>query len=443
MTINRREFIKKASASAAGAGVFTILPSQVWSSKVAPSDKINVGLIGTRNFGSKILRDHLGFDDVNCVAMCDVDANMLKERAATIKETYGQNPILYSDFRNLLEQKDIDAVIISTPDHWHCLNFVYALQAGKDVYVEKPLANSIAECDIMVRAARRYSNRVVQVGQQQRSGKAFLEPMQLIKTGAIGKLRKVNIWANFNYGIGAEPAEDGPVPEGVDFDFWLGPAPLRPFNRARFHGSWRHFWDYGGGLFSDWGVHLIDMGLWATDLLDAPDKVFVYAADTSNQNRMRETFDTMNVVYPKKDHVINLDMTAGVQEGPWERPYGIAFIGDNGTIVVNRAGYRVYPEWDNNLREFRAEALTVGDLQESHPEHVRNFLDCVKSRETPECTPEMGRAAAIHVHIPNIAARVGESYLLWDDKNSRFTNSEKANQLITPQYRAPWVLPVI
>jgi predicted dehydrogenase len=443
MEIDRRQFVKKASVTAAVAGMFTIIPSSVWSSKTSPSDKINVGLIGTRNFGSKILRDHLGNDDVNCVAMCDVDANMLQERAAAIRDNFDQNPKLYSDFRKLLEQKDIDAVIIGTPDHWHCLNFVYALQAGKDVYVEKPLANTIGECDIMVKAAKRYNERVVQVGQQQRSGRAFIEPMQLIKSGAIGKLRKVNIWANFNYGIGAEPAENSPVPDGLDYDFWLGPAPYRPYNRARLHGSWRHFWDYGGGLFSDWGVHLIDMGLWATDLLDAPDKVMTYAADTSKQNRMRETFDTMNVIYPKKDHVINFDLTAGVQDGPWERPFGLAFVGDDGTIVVNRAGYRVYPEWDNNLREFRAEAKSVTDLPESHPEHVRNFLDCIKTREKPVCTPEIGRAAAIHVHIPNIAARVGENILLWDDKNSRFTNSEKANQLITPTYRAPWVLPSI
>ena len=423
--------------------MFTILPSAVWSAKVSPSDKINVGLIGTRNFGSKILRDHLLYNDVNCVAMCDVDQNMLRVRASAIKEKYNQNPRLYSDFRKLLDQKDIDAVIIGTPDHWHCLNFVYALQAGKDVYVEKPLANTIGECNIMVGAARRYNKQVVQVGQQQRSGRAFIEPMQLIKSGAIGKLRKVNIWANFNYGIGAEPASDGPVPEGVDFDFWLGPAPLRSFNSARFHGSWRHFWDYGGGLFSDWGVHLIDMGLWATGLLDAPSRVITYAADTSKQNRMRETYDTMNVIYPKKDHVINFDMTAGVQEGPWQHPYGLSFVGDKATIVVNRGGYRVYPEWDNNINAFKAEAIEVSGLKESHPEHVRNFLDCIKTRATPVCTPEIARAAALHVHIPNIAARLGESVLLWDDKNSRFTNSEKANQLITPEYRAPWVLPKI
>jgi predicted dehydrogenase len=442
MEINRRQFIRKASVTAAGAGAFTIIPSSVWGAAVAPSDTINVALIGCRNHGFNILRDHLRNADARCVALCDVDENVLKDRAANVKENFNQSPTLYSDYRKMLEQRDIDAVIIGTPDHWHCLNFVAAAQAGKDIYVEKPLANTIAECDIMVRAARRYG-RVVQVGQQQRSGQAFIEPINMIKQGAIGKLRKVNIWANFNYGIGAVPAQDEAVPAGVDYNFWLGPAPERAFNRARFHGSWRHFWDYGGGLFSDWGVHLIDIALWPHDLVEPPTTVMTYADNTSDQKRMRDTFDTMNVVYPKKDYVINFDMTAGTQEGAWERPFGLAFVGDTGTIVVNRAGYRVYPEWDNDAQKHKGEPVTVTGLKESHPEHVRNFLDCVKSRTAPVCTPEMGYAAALHAHIGNIAARTGEPILHWDEKNKRFTNSEKANQLITPVYRAPWVLPVV
>ena len=440
--INRRQFINKASKSAAAAGMFTILPSHLWAASVAPSDTINIALIGCRNHGFKILRDHLNFSGTNCVAMCDVDENILNERATTIKEAYNQSPRLYKDFRKMLEQKDIDAVIIGTPDHWHCLNFVYACQAEKDIFIEKPLANTIAECDIMVRASNRY-NRVVQVGQQQRSNVSFSEPMQIIKSGGIGQLRKVNIWANFNYGIGAVPAEDGPVPQGVDFDMWLGPAPLRPFNRARFHGSWRHFWDYGGGLFSDWGVHLIDIALWAKDLIEAPHSVMTFATNNSEQKRMRETFDTMNVIFPKNDYVINFDMTAGVQQGPWDQLFGLAFIGDNGTIVANRNGYKLIPEWDNNNNKHRAETRSLSGISEAHPHHVRNFLDCIKTRQKPVCTPEMGYAAAVHAHIPNIAARIGEPLLNWDDKNKRFTNSEKANEYITPQYRAPWVLPIV
>ncbi len=442
MKLNRREFIKKSTLSAAGIGMFSILPSSVWGAKVPPSDRIHVALIGCRNHGFLILRRHLDQNDAVCTALCDVDENILNDRANDVKESYGQEPRLYTDFRRILEQDDIDAVIIGTPDHWHCLNFVYALQAEKDIFVEKPLANTIGECKIMLDAANRY-NQVVQVGQQQRSNLAFMETVELVKTGAIGNLRKVNIWANFNYGIGAAPADDSPVPEGVDYDMWLGPAPERPFNRARFHGSWRHFWDYGSGLFSDWGVHLLDMALWPEDLLDGPKTVLTYAGDTSGRKGMRETFDTMNVVYPKDNYVINYDMTAGVQEGPWDKPYGIAFVGDDGTIVVNRNGYDLYPEYDHSMGRHRAESRTLSGLSDAHEPHVRNFLDCIKTRETPVCTPEMGYAAAVHAHIPNIAGRVGVNHLEWDDENLRFTNSDAANELITPEYRAPWRLPEI
>lgn len=440
MSLDRKQFLEKTSLSAAGLGMFSILPSSVWEAIVAPSDQINVGLIGCNNHGFNILRHHLNNEGVNCAALCDVDKNVLNDRANEVKEEYGQEPGRYRDFRKMLEQKDIDAVIIGTPDHWHCLNFVYACQAEKDIYVEKPLANTVGECDIMVRAARRY-NRVVQVGQQQRSNIAFYEPIELIKTGHIGKLRQVNLWANFNYGIGTSQVEDSNVPDGVDYDLWLGPAPERPFNKARFHGSWRHFWDYGGGLFSDWGVHLLDMALWPEDLLKGPEKVMTFAGNTSARSGMRETFDTMNVTYPKKNYVINYDMTAGVQQGPWNKLYGIAFVGDNGTIVADRSGYEVYPEYEDDSN--KTEAKTLSGSGDSHDAHVRNFLDCIKNRETPSCTPEMGYSAAVHAHIPNIAGRIGENMLEWDDENLRFTNSDEANQFIMPEYRSPWVLPEI
>jgi predicted dehydrogenase len=442
MKTNRRKFIKQTTLATAGIGLASVIPSKVWASGVAPSDRINVGLIGCNSMGFGILNHHLSNSDVNCVAMCDVDENVLNERAAEIRNKFSQSPVLYKDFRKLLENKDIDAVIIGTPDHWHCLMMVYAVQAGKDVYVEKPMANSITECNIMVKAANRY-NRVVQVGQQQRSGFVFQKSMELLKSGKIGTLRKVNIWGNFEYGVGPAIVPDSPVPAGVDYDMWLGPAKLRPFNENRFHGSWRHFWDYGGGLMSDWGVHLLDIGLWTKDLVKAPDTVMTYAANTFPEKRARETFDTMTVIYPKNDFVINWDMTAGLQRGPYDMLYGLAIIGDNGTIVADRSKVQLYPEWDNDLKKFKTEEYKYTEGKESHGEHVRNFLDCIKSRQKTACPPEIGRAAALHAHIPNIAARVGENILHWDDQNSRFTNSNAANDLITPVYRAPWTLPVV
>ena len=439
--MDRRKFISSTALSTAAISMTGIIPSEDWSGKIAPSDTLNVALIGCRNMGFGILQHHLSNPGVNCVALCDIDESVLNEKAGEVRNKFNQSPRLYKDFRKMLEQKDIDAVIIGTPDHWHCLMTVYALQAGKDIYVEKPMANSIAECNIMVKAAKHY-NRIVQVGQQQRSSFVFQKAMELVKSGNIGKLRRVNIWANFEYGAGQAIVPDEPVPAGVDFDMWLGPAPARTFNRTRFHGVWRMFWDYGGGLMSDWGVHLIDMGLWAKDIVNPPEKVLVYGANTFHEPRSRETFDSMSVIYPKDDFVINWDMTAGVQQGPYDSPYGLAFIGDRATLVADRSKLIVYPEWDDQTKKLLTEEYKFTEGKESHGEHVRNFIDCIKSRKTPACPPETGRAAALHVHIPNIAARTGEPVLIWDDINTRFANSEKANQLITPVYRQPWSLPV-
>lgn len=442
MNSTRRTFIKNSAVATTGAGLVTILPSGIWMANTAPTDKISVALIGCRNMGFGILRHHLDTGQVNCVALCDVDKNVLNEKAQEVKRDYSQSPELYGDYRRVLERKDIDAVIIGTPDHWHCLIMTDAVSAGKDVYVEKPMANTIGECNIMVKAARRY-NRIVQVGQQQRSSKVFNDCMNIIKGGDIGTLRKVNIWANFNYGLGTTLTDDSPVPEGVDYNMWLGPAPERPFNNARFHGSWRHFWDYGGGLMSDWGVHLIDMGLWTNDIVKGPQKVITYADNLSAKKMARETFDTMNVIYPKDNFVIHYDLTAGIEQGPYDSSYGLQFIGEKGTLVADRYKYHLYPEWDGQKNAPKTEKVSFTEGHESHRQHVDNFLQCIKTRETPACPPETGRAAAVHVHIANIAARVGETLLEWDDENNRFTNSSKANELILPQYRNPWKLPVV
>lgn len=442
MKQNRRNFIKKSTISIAGYGAMSMMPTIKWAGKVAPNDRVNVALIGCRNMGFGLLNHFLNQDDAQCIALCDIDENILNERAAEIRRDFDQSPALYRDFRRMLENRDIDAVIVATPDHWHCLQAVYSLQAGKHVYVEKPLANTIEECNIMVAASKRY-NQVVQVGQQQRSGFVFQKAMELVKNGEIGKLRKVNIWANFSYGVGPQVVEDSPVPDGVDYDMWLGPAPKRPFNRNRFHGNWRHFWDYGGGLASDWGVHLVDIALWADDAVRAPDKVLVYADNTYGEERARESFDSMSINYPKKGFAVNYDLTAGLNRGPWDMLYGIAFASNDATMVMDRTKLIVYPEYDNQRDEYRAEEYQYTEGEESHGEHVRNFLDCIKTGDTPACTPEIGRASALHLHIANIAGRVGEPVLYWDDTNNRFTNSEAANELIAPQYRQPWTLPRI
>jgi predicted dehydrogenase len=440
--MNRRKFLNNAVVTSAGVGMVSSIPHSLLSVPLMANDSLNVALIGCRSMGFGDLEQHLANPGVHCVALCDIDERIMNSRASEVKTRFNQNPKLYKDFRKMLEQKDIDAVIIGTPDHWHCLQTVYALQAGKHVYVEKPMANSIEECNIMVKAAKRY-NKIVQVGQQQRSGFIFQKAVDMVHSGSVGNIRKINIWANFNYGAGSPIVPDEPVPAGIDFDMWLGPAPERTFNPGRFHGMWRMFWDYGGGLVSDWGVHLLDIALWAKKITAGPEKILVYAGHTFPEKRARETFDTMSVSYPGKDFVINYDVTAGIQNGPYNMPYGIAMIGDKGTIVADRNKLQVFPEWDEEAKNNKAEAYIYNEGKESHGEHARNFIESIRSGKVPACPPEYGRAAALYVHMANIAGRTGEPVLLWNETQNRFTNSESANSLIKPAYRGPWHLPEI
>jgi predicted dehydrogenase len=437
MHFSRRHFIRDVTLAAAGMSVEPLL---AWPGRpIAPSDQLNLGLIGCRGRGFSVLKTHLELGDINCLGLCDVDENILREKAADLEKNTGRKPKLYRDYRRMLEEKDIDAVIIATPDHWHCLQTVHACQAGKDVFVEKPLANSIEECDLMVKATRRYQ-RIVQVGQQQRSAQVWNELMPFIHSGRLGKLRKVNLWANFNYGVGALKQADEPIPAGVDFDLWLGPAPVRSFNPTRFHSSWRHFWDYGGGLMTDWGVHLIDMALWAGDILAPPSEIMAYGGNLSFKEHSRETYDTMTVVYPMDAYVITWQHSAGLQNGPYNMLYGAEFVGDEGTIVADRGKWRFFPEH----RSGREPALESFEKKNEYNDtllHARDFVNCVKSREEPVCPIELGRMTALYAHAANIAVRSGAGRLVWDETGRRFVNHQAANEYLRPAYREPWILP--
>lgn len=438
MKSTRRAFISKSSKLAA-VGVSSIVPriSIAKNRKLAANDKIIVGLVGARNMGFGILKHALNQPGVECGAICDIDDNVLDDRIKEVEEIQGKKPARYKDFRKLMEDKDIDAVIVGTPDHWHCLITVAACEAGKDVYVEKPMANSIEECNVMVKAARD-NKRILQVGQQQRSGHHWMEIMDRINSGKIGQLRKVQIWANFNYGVGRPVVPDSPVPEGVDFDMWLGPAPERTFNKSRFHGSWRMFWDYGGGLMTDWGVHLIDMALWAKEVTYFPLATVATGGNFSHPDNAHETFDTMSVSWQMKDYSISWEHTAGTQNGPYGRLYGLAFIGNDATIVADRSGYELFPEYENG--EWKVPAIPKQSGRETHESHVQNFLECMKTRKDPNCTAENGRLVAAYAHMANIALRTN-SQLDWDRENNNFGNNTKANAYIRPEYRKPWKLP--
>lgn len=435
MKQTRRDFIQKASSLAAAAS----LGPMISYGSVSANEKLMVGLIGCKGMGFYNLEDHLRVPGVECAALCDVDENILNARAADVQKITGKSPKLYKDYRKLLEDKSIDLVIIGTPDHWHCLPMVHACEAGKDVYVEKPLANSIAECEVMVKAARKY-NRVVQVGQQQRSGAHWKDAMDMIRSGKLGQLRKVNIWANFNYGIGQPVVPDEAVPAGVDFDMWLGPAPKRSFNKTRFHGSWRMFWDYGGGLTTDWGVHLIDMALWPKDITTPPLAVMSSGSNFAYADHAHETFDTQTVTFQMKDYLITWEHTAGTEKGPYDRNYGLAFVCNDATLVINREGYELFPEQGKD--GYKVPAIPKRNGYDSHLDHVKNFIDCVKTRKETACPIENGRLVALYAHMANISART-QSRVVWEEATKSFGSNAAANALITPAYRSPWKLPVI
>jgi predicted dehydrogenase len=408
--------------------------------RTAANDKVVVALIGCRNMGYGDLADFLRFPGVECAVLCDIDSQILENRVADVKDVTGKKPKTYKDFRKVIENKDIDVVIVGTPDHWHCLPLVYACQAGKDVYIEKPLSNSIAESYVMLQAARKYK-RVVQVGQQQRSGQHWQDAINFVKSGKLGKVRVAKCWANFDYAAGRRAVPDEPVPEGIDFNMWLGPAPDRTFNRARFHGSWRMFWDYGGGLATDWGVHLLDMALWALNIDYAPKSTLASGGIYASKGNAVETADTQEVLYEFDDFSLRWEHNAGIESGPNGRNYGVCFMGSNGTLWADRANWEVLPE--NDREKARMEAVEPQQTDEkSHINHVENFIECIKTREKPAADIEIGYWAALYAHLGNIAYRTGNK-IIWDNEKQTFGDDSGANALVTPAYRAPWKLPEV
>jgi predicted dehydrogenase len=443
MNTTRRKFIKNSTIAASGIGLASALPGSLYAiNKGSANDKIVVGLVGCNGMGFADLRAFLNQPNVECGMLCDVDKNVLEDRAGQTEEIQGKKPKLVEDFREVIDNKDIDAVIIGTPDHWHCLPMVYACEAGKDVYVEKPLANSIQECNIMLKAARKYE-RVVQVGQWQRSDPHWQAAVDYVHSGKLGRIRTVKVWAYVGWKDRLPYYPDEPVPDGVNYDFWLGPAPKRPFNRNRFHFTFRWFWDYAGGLMTDWGVHLLDYALYGMNKY-APDSVIASGGKFAFPEDQMETPDTMQAIYDFGDFGVLWDHTIGIYGGPFQKMHGVSYIGEHGTLQVDRGGWQVLPDWDSegNL-EMEAIPYTerTGDAS-GLDLHVQNFLECMKTREKPNADVEIGAHIAKIAHLGNIAYKTGRK-VYWDVDKNEFINDEKANEHIYAHYRSPWELPKI
>lgn len=431
MNHSRRQFIRSASAMVAGAGLLSTIPA--FARPLAPSDRIRIGAIGINGMGWSDLTALLHHPAAECVALCDVDNRVLARRAAELAKK-GIKVKTYTDYRKLLEDKSIDAVVIGTPDHWHCLQMTDACSAGKDIYVEKPLGNSITECRSMVAAQQRH-NRVVQVGQWQRSQQHFKNAVDFVQSGKLGQVRLVKAWAYMGWMKPVPVLPDTAVPEGVDYAAWLGPAPKRPFNENRFHFNFRWYWDYAGGLMTDWGVHLIDYALLGMKA-DLPLSVMAAGGKFAYPDDAAETPDTLTTVYSFDKFNLQWEHAQGIDGGPYGRDHGIAFIGNNGTLVLSRKGWEVIPE-KGRMEAVPLQTATDNGLQL----HAANFLEVIKSRKLSELRTPVDAAAhvAIVSQMGNIACRTGQK-LHWEAAQQQF-KEVAANNYLTPEYHNGYRLP--
>lgn len=444
---SRRKFIQNTMLMGAGISMPQILSASdfgLFTRTIKASDQINFGLIGCKGMGWSNMNAHLKLPQVNCIALADVDQSVLDQRAEDVFKLRGKRPKQYRDYRKLLEDPTIDVVIIGTPDHWHCLNMVDAVSAGKHVYVEKPIANTIEECQIMVKAQQRYG-KIVQVGQWQRSGSQYAEAIDYVKSGKLGQIRLVKCWAYQGWMKPVPKLPNSQAPAGVDYTMWLGPAPKRDFNQNRFHFNFRWFWDYAGGLMTDWGVHEIDIALFAMGV-QAPKSVMASGGKFAYPDDASETPDTLQTVYEYDGFNMLWEHATGIDGGNYGSTEGIAFIGNNATLVVNRGGWKVIPETENKdgQRVNKVEEVAHRKPERNaHEAHAINFVDAITNNDVArlKCGIQTGSIAAINAQMGNIAYKTGKK-VYWNAAKNEFTDSD-ANQLMKARYYNGWQVPKV
>lgn len=433
-TLSRREFIGKSALTASTLALgATFISSNAKAEIIGANDKIRLGVIGCGGRGRDVLGVFLTHKEIDCAVVCDVDEAMTNQAASQVEKARGKKPDAVKDFRRVMERKDIDAVLVATPDHWHALPTVFACQTGKDVYVEKPLATSIDEGRAMLEAAKQ-NKRIVQMGTQWRSGSHQKDAIDFIKSGKLGKISLVRGWAYLDWLPAMGKPADTTPPAGVDYDFWLGPAPKRPFNPNRFHFNFRWFWDYAGGLMTDWGVHLINVMLWGMGMEQPRTVSSTGGVLVLDDNR--ETPDTQVTVYEFPRYTMIWEHKVGVNNGPYNKDWGILFNGSEGTLLLSSSGWEIFPERKRN--SFEAAKHPAGP-DERFP-HVQNFLDCMKSREQPVENLEVGHFVSTVAHLGNIAYRTKRK-IIWDGDKERIIGDRDADKLVGVKYRKPWELP--
>ncbi len=441
--VSRREFLHVSSGAAVGAGLgFGCASTRSGTAPapagpVSPNEKIVLGFVGVAGRGSHLMEWFGKHKDVEIGAVCDVYQSRVEEAVGRS----GGKAKPYRDFRKLVEQRDIDAVVVATPPHWHPLVSIYACQAGKDVYCEKPVCLTPAEGRAMVRAARR-NNRVTQVGTQIHAGENYHRVVEIVRSGVLGKISAVRTLLSLNNapnGIGRSP--DSSPPEGLDWDMWLGPAPKVPFNPGRFQdGHHRFFTDYVGSWLHEMGPHIIDLPFWALEL--GPPETASAVGGKFATNDMSEIPDTMEVMYEFPGFIMTWsNMCANSHGFTFQREpgitrrLGISFHGVKGTLTADYDRHELIGEGD------RLKNATMPDrtLPRS-PGHDREFLDCIKSRELPTCDLEKHYPLSVTLNLGNIAFKVGRK-IRWDAEREQIVGDNEANSLVQPNYRRPWSLP--
>jgi predicted dehydrogenase len=453
--MKRRDLLKAAALGTfAGRGLASAQTAGGESRAQAPaSDRIRVGMIGVGGFGfGTNLPDFMKNADVEIAAICDVFEPNL-ERAVALA---GGKAARHRDYRRLLEDRSIDAVVITTPEHWHAIQAIDACDAGKDVYVEKPCAHHISDGRAMVEAARR-NKRVVQVGTQQRSGAHFQRAVKHVQDGRIGEVYYATCWHHSALANPPVPVKGGP-PTGLDWELWLGPAPKLPYEEVWNVGR-RGSWEFWGGNLTEWGSHLADIVLWAMKV-QAPQRIAALGGQF--HRKLGELPDTLQVSFTYPNFLFHYSIlhhnTYGLNGDLGAArfgSYGIQFHGTKGTLYVDRSGFRITPQTTRREEAnqppplptpdsrqtgfyYTTEILPeVSDSSQQHGPHVRNFLDCVKSRNRPIADIEDAHYTNTALRLGNISYRVRRT-LHWDAEKEQIVGDAEANKLVIGTYRQPW-----
>ncbi len=439
MSLSRRNFLK--AGVAAGAGI--AFPYVFGANK---DKKYRVALIGSGWWGMNIAREAIKHPDCKIVAMCDVDKNILDPATDEIEELTGGKPDKYKDFRELLDKVKPDIVINATPDQWHALITIAACKAGADVYVEKPISHTILEGKAMVKTARD-TGRVVQVGTHRRVSPHCISAQKFLKEGNAGKIGMVRTFVHSNYGQWSDPPDEQP-PEGLDWDFWCGPAPLRPYNKRIHPRGFRQFLDYANGTLADWGIHWLDQVLWWTE--EKYPKTIYSSGSKRISTSIADAPDTQVAVYEFDSFTLTWEHRSYSGNPAEKHSIGCYFYGTKGTLHLGwRDGWTFYPAPEER-RDRDKSVETAPVLHEEPKTHTRDahnipelwadFIDAVKTRRKPVCDIEIGHRSTNMSLLGMLSMKLGKS-IKWDGDKELVINDEQANKLLRRDYRLPWIYP--